>query len=73
MDRKINDVMQSVGGYEEFEQLVKRGRQMHDRAVFDLFAPLASKAAHFVKENLGIKVKRQKTKDCYREVCESVF
>lgn len=73
MDRKINSVIQSVGGYEKFEQLVKRGRHMHDQAVFDLFARLVSKIAQFVTGHFGIKIKRQKSNDGYQEFCEPVF
>ena len=39
-----NLVIDSVGGYEAFDQLVKRGKQMHDQAVFELFAGMLSKA-----------------------------
>lgn len=52
MDRKTYDVIQSVGGYEEFKQLVQRGRQMHNQAVSDLFARLVSNIVLFVKKTL---------------------
>lgn len=55
MDGKNYGVIESVGGYEEFEQLVKRGKQMHDQAVFELFAQLLSNAVLSLKnggENL---------------------
>ena len=73
MDRKINDVMQSVGGYDGFEVLVKRGRRLHDQAVFDLFARLGSKVAQFVTGHVSIKIKRQKSNHGYQEFCEPVF
>jgi hypothetical protein len=73
MDRKINDVTQSVGGYEEFERLVKQGRKMHDQAVFDLFARLMSKAGQSVKGILSITIKKQESKDCHQEIYQSVF
>jgi len=66
MDRKTYDVIQSAGNYVEFEQLVQRGRQMHDRAVFDLFARSVSTIVVFVKETLasqpGSKAQRTITK-----------
>jgi hypothetical protein len=73
MDRKINDVIQSVGGYEKFDQLVKRGRHMHDQAVFDLFTRSLSRIARFVTGHFSIKIKRQKSNDAYQEFCEPVF
>ena len=39
-----NLVIDAVGGYEGFEQLLKRGKQLHDQAVFELFAQLLSNA-----------------------------
>jgi hypothetical protein len=73
MDRKINDVTQSVGGYEEFERLVKQGRKMHDQAVFDLFARLMSRAGQSVKGIPSITIKKQGSKDCQQELYQSVF
>ena len=48
-----NLVIDSVGGYEQFEQLVKRGKQMHDQAVFELIARMPSKAIPFLKQGVG--------------------
>ncbi len=66
MDRKTYDVIESVDDFEEFEQLVQRGRQMHSQAVFDLFARLVSKIVLFVKKILGITISRQGTADHYQ-------
>lgn len=51
MDRKSVSVIQTVGGLDEFEQLVERGRQLHNQAVFELFARLALKAIQFFRKN----------------------
>jgi hypothetical protein len=52
---------------------VRQGRQMHDQAVFGLFARLASDAVHFVRANLGSITRRLPSKRRRPEVCESVF
>ncbi len=59
MDWKNNSVIESVGGYEEFEQLVKRGRQMHDQAVFELIARLLSNAILSLKKIGGILIRKR--------------
>lgn len=51
MDRKSVSVIQTVGGLEEFEQLVERGRQLHNQAVFELFARLVSNAVHALRKS----------------------
>ena len=68
MDRKTYGVIQSVGGYEEFEQLMQRGRQIHDQAVFDLFARLVSTIVLFAKRSLGIPTREQGPVDHYQGV-----
>lgn len=73
MNPKKNDIINAVGGYAEFERLVRQGRQMHDQAVFGLFARLASDAVHFVRANLGSITRRLPSKRRRPEVCESVF
>ena len=59
MDWQIVGVIESVGGLAQFEQLVERGRQLHDRAVFELFARLGSKAIQSLKKNCGISIRKQ--------------
>jgi hypothetical protein len=66
MDRKTYDVINSVGGYEEFEKLVKRGRQMHDEAVFDLFTHLMSIGVRFVKAHLVFGFRKKDRQNHYR-------
>lgn len=50
MDWQTNGVIESVGGSEGFEQLVERGRQLHNQAVFELFARLVSSAMLSLKK-----------------------
>lgn len=50
MDRKTGGVIESVGGSEGFEKLVERGRQLHNQAVFELFARLVSSAILSLKK-----------------------
>ncbi len=73
MDRRTYDVAQSAGGYAEFERLVKQGRKLHDQAVFDLCARLVARVVRFVKGIGRVSIKKQVSKGCQREVCESVF
>jgi len=49
----IYDVMESVGGYDGFERLVKDGRQLHNRAVYDLFAGLTGRLFDLLKTGAG--------------------
>ena len=49
MDGNNYCVIDSVGGYENFEQLVKRGRQLHGEAVFEVFARLFSSPVLFLR------------------------
>lgn len=58
-----DSVIDSVGGYEQFEQLVKRGKQMHDQAVFELIARLPSKAILSLKQGWDHLVRQQGSKD----------
>lgn len=53
MKGEINDVIQSAGGYEGIERLAKHGRQLHNRAVCDLFAGFASNLFHLLKTGAG--------------------
>ena len=66
MDRNIYDVINSVGGYDEFEKIVKRGRQMHDAAVWDLFARLMSSGILFVKANFLLKFRKKEQRNHYQ-------
>ena len=66
MDRKIYDVLQSVSDYEDYAQLVKHGRQLHDQAVFNLFASLVSKAMLLLKGTLRFKIKTQDAGSIYQ-------
>lgn len=52
MDRENYDVINSVGENVDFLKLVERGRQIHDEAVFDLFARLMPSGVRFVKAHL---------------------
>lgn len=67
MDREINHIVKSAGSHDELEQLVQRGMQMHNQAVFDLLARLVSDIALIVKRNLGDTVSAQSTADHYHE------
>ena len=58
-----DSVIDSVGGYEQFEQIVKRGRQMHSQAVFGLFARLLSKVILPFKQGWNYLVIQQGSKD----------
>lgn len=58
-----DSVIDSVGGYEQFDRLVKQGRQMHDQAVFELVARLLSKSILFLKRGSDRLVGQQGTKD----------
>jgi hypothetical protein len=73
MDRRIYDISQSAGGYAEFERLVKQGRKLHDQAVFDLVARLAAEAVRCVKGIRRVTTKKQASKACQQEMCQSVF
>jgi len=50
---EINDVIKSAGGYEGIERLAKHGKQLHNRAVCDLFAGFASNLFHLLKKGAG--------------------
>ncbi len=63
MDWKKCSVSQSVDNYKGFEQLVERGRQMHDQAVFDLFARLLSNANPFLKVGNSLLIRKQNAKN----------
>lgn len=54
MNGEIDDVIESVGGYEGFDKLVRHGRQLHNRAVYDLFAGWASSLVHLLKTGAGL-------------------
>ena len=43
-------VIDSIGGYEKFEQLMKRGKQMHNQALYGLIARLLSKVFSSLKQ-----------------------
>jgi hypothetical protein len=73
MDRRIYDVIQSAGGYAEFERLVKQGRKLHDQAVFDLFTRLAARVVGCAKGIRRVTTKKQASKACQQEMCQSVF
>jgi hypothetical protein len=59
MNRQTVGVIESVGGLAQFEQLVERGRQLHNRAVFELLARLGSKAIQSLKKCCGITIPEQ--------------
>jgi hypothetical protein len=56
MDWKKCSVSQSVVNSVGFEHLLERGRQMHNQAVFDLFASLVSKAIPSLKKDYGMMI-----------------
>lgn len=56
MDLKTSSIIESVSGYGEFEKLIERGRQMHNQAVFELFALLVSNTILFMKKSCGISI-----------------
>jgi len=56
MDGETNCIIQTVGGYEVFEHMVERGRQLHNQAIFELFARLVSSAVLFVKKCGGMAI-----------------
>ena len=62
MDRKTHEVILETGGYQKIEHLVNMGRQMHDQAVFDLFARLVSWIAPVVKASRSITVERRNSR-----------
>ena len=66
LNDKIYGVMQSAGGDEDYAQLVQRGRQLHDQAVFDLFASLVSKAMLLLKGALRFTIKTQNAGSLYQ-------
>ena len=49
--------MQEQDGYEGFEQLVERGRQLHDQAVFELFARMVSYVILSIKKCCGVSIR----------------
>ena len=59
MDRKTVSVIESVGGYAEFEQLVKQGRQMHDQAVFELIIRLVSHPILSLRKACGVSTAKK--------------
>ncbi|MGD9369092.1 MAG: hypothetical protein PVH87_25525 [Desulfobacteraceae bacterium] len=69
MDWQTNGVIESVGGSEGFEQLVERGRQLHNQAVFELFARLVSSAMLSLKKSRGAIIEKQSSGNHGRGVC----
>ena len=59
MDSITISVIESVGGLNQFEQLVERGRQLHNLAVFELFARVVSNAMQALKNCYGITIGKQ--------------
>lgn len=55
MEGKYCHIFEALDDYEKFNQLVERGRQLHNQAVFELFARMISNVALFVKRNNCIK------------------
>lgn len=66
MDWESGGVIESVGGSEGFENLVEQGRQLHNQAVFELFARLVSSAVLSLKKSCGVTIGKQGTGD-YKE------
>ena len=66
MDWKKGSVSQSVEKHEGFEQLVERGRQMHNQAVFEFFASLVSKAIFSLKKGYDMMRQRYSRKNSGR-------
>jgi|GEM_PF-2403598 len=62
MDRKHACVIETVGGYEGFNRLVERGRQMHNQAVFELLAGMMSTSFLGLKKCYGIAVSTRDSK-----------
>ncbi len=58
MDWKKCSISQSVDNYEQFEQLVELGRQMHSQAVFEFFAGLVSNAIPLLKIGNGMTFRK---------------
>jgi len=56
MDGKTSCIIQTVGGYKAFEQMVERGRQLHNQAVFELFVSLVSNAVLFSQKCCGMAI-----------------
>jgi hypothetical protein len=69
MNWKTRGVIESIGGLEPFEQLVERGRQLHGRAVFDMFARLVSKTIQVLPKRRGITTAKQAPAAHRRSVC----
>ena len=59
MDWKTCSIIKSVGGHEGFEQLVERGRRMHNQAVFNLFAWLVLNAVTSLKKGSGMMIRKR--------------
>jgi len=62
MNEKTNCVIQTAGGYEGFNQLVERGRQMHNQAVFELSARIVSNSVLLLKRCYGLAVGTQESR-----------
>ncbi len=45
MKRKNSDTVRDLAGYEDFEQLMERGRMLHSHAVYDAFAWIMKRAS----------------------------
>lgn len=65
MDSKTIGVIESVGGLEQFEQLVERGRQLHNQAVFEMFARLVSNVMQALKNCYDITIGKQANRRVY--------
>ena len=59
MDWDASSVIESVGGLEEFERLVERGRQLHNQAVFGLITWLVSSAMLSLKKSGGNAIRNE--------------
>jgi hypothetical protein len=68
MDWQTVGVIESVGGLAQFEQLVERGRQLHNQAVFELSARLGSSAIQWLKKSCGRIIRKQGMEDHNRGV-----
>jgi len=56
-------ISKEIESYEQLKHLVERGRQMHNQAVFELFARLGSNVVLFSKKCCGITIRNRASRD----------
>jgi hypothetical protein len=72
MDWKTVGVIASVGGSEGFEKLVEHGRQLHNQAVFELFARPVSSAILALKKSCGVTNKKKSPIEMTSKIAEHI-